>query len=155
MIVLKPTRGIIKDTCLDYDLISFILARFIKLKRKTVIRVEKSRHSFSFYCDDTKTISINTNEGTGLKFIIVTLLHEIRHYLQLRQKCGDISSVYTSFWNYYTSPEEKDARKFEKIATEICKIYQQYKIIEEKFTRYDLDSFKELYYNEKVDDNNL
>jgi Zn-dependent peptidase ImmA (M78 family) len=155
MIKFKPTAGIIKTTKLDYDLISFILSRIIKLKRRVTLRVEKSKRNYSYYYDKRKVICINTNEGTSLKFIIATLLHEVRHCMQLRQECNDIDFNYTSYWNYYTSPEEKDARRFEKLATEVCKIYKQYKIIENKFKRYDLDSFKELCYNENVDNNDL
>jgi hypothetical protein len=155
MIKFKPTAGIIKTTKLDYDLISFILSRIIKLKRRVTLRVEKSKRNYSYYYDKRKVICINTNEGTSLKFIIATLLHEVRHCMQLRQECNDIDFNYTSYWNYYTSPEEKDARRFEKLSTEVCKIYKQYKIIENKFKRYDLDSFKELCYNENVDNNDL
>jgi len=155
MIKFKPTAGIIKTTKLDYDLISFILSRIIKLKRRVTLRVERSKRNYSYYYDKRKVICINTNEGTSLKFIIATLLHEVRHCMQLRQECNDIDFNYTSYWNYYTSPEEKDARRFEKLATEVCKIYKLYKIIENKFKRYDLDSFKELCYNENVDNNDL
>jgi hypothetical protein len=155
MIKFKPTKGIIRITKLDYDLISFILSRIIKLKRRVTLRVERSKRNYSYYYDKRKVICINTNEGTSLKFIIATLLHEVRHCMQLRQECNDIDFNYTSYWNYYTSPEEKDARRFEKLATEVCKIYKLYKIIENKFKRYDLDSFKELCYNENVDNNDL
>lgn len=155
MIILKPTRGIVKITKLDYDLISFILSRFVITKQKVSIRIEKSRYSFSYYCDNRKIICVNTDEGTSLKFTINTLLHEIRHYMQMRQKCDSKDIDYTSYWSYYSSPKEKDARKFEKITAEICKIYNQYKIIEDKFKRYELDYFKELCYNEAVDSNDL
>lgn len=155
MIKLKPTNGIIKATLLDYDLISFILSRIIKLKRKITLRVERSKRKYSYYFDKRKVICINTNEGTSLKFIVSTLLHEVRHCMQLRQECNDIDFNYTSYWNYYNSPEEKDARKFEKLTTEVCRIYTLYKIIENKFKKYDLDSFKELCYTEKVDSNDL
>lgn len=155
MITLKPTNGIIKTTNLNYDLISFILSRFVVLKRKTSLRVEKSKRNYSYYCNEDKVICINTNEGTSLKFVISTLLHEIRHYMQLRQADNGIDFSYTSYWNYYSSPEEKDARKFERLAVEVCKIYKQYKIIEKKIKKYNLDSFKELYYNKKVDGNSL
>lgn len=155
MIKFKPTNGIIKITNLDYDLISFILSRFIKLKRRVTLRIERSKRSYSYYYDKRKVICINTNEGTSIRFIVSTLLHEVRHCMQLRQDCNDIEFDYTSYWNYYNSPEEKDARKFEKLATEVCKIYKQYKIIECKFKKYDLDSFKELCHNEKVDNNDL
>ena len=155
MIRFKPTLGIIKATGVDYDLVSFIFSRFIRIKRKVTLKLERSRRNYSYYYDKRKVICINTNEGTSLKFIVSTLLHEVRHCMQLRQECNDIDFNYTSYWNYYSSPEEKDARKFERLATEVCKIYKQYKIIEEKFKKYNLDSFKELCHNEKVDSNDL
>jgi hypothetical protein len=155
MIKFIPTNGIIKSTKLDFDLLSFIFSRFVKLKRKKTLRVEKSKRSYSYYYDKQKVICINTNEGTSLKFIVSTLLHEVRHCMQLREKCNEIDYNYTSYWNYYSSPEEKDARRFEKLATEVCKIYNQFKIIEGKFKKYDLDIFKELCHNEKVDSNDL
>ena len=155
MIKFEPTLGIIKATGVDYDLVSFILSRFIITKRRVTLKLERSRRSYSYYYDKRRVICININDGRSLKFIISTLLHETRHYMQLRQDCGDIDFHYTSYWNYYCSPEEKDARKFEKIATEVCKIYKQYKIIENKFKKYNLDSFTELCHNEKVDSNDL
>ena len=155
MIKFKPTNGIVKITNLDYDLFSVILSRFIKLKRRVTLRIERSKRSYSYYYDRRKVICINTNEGTSLKFIVSTLLHEVRHCMQLRQECNDIDFNYTSYWNYYSSPEEKDARKFEKLTTDVCKIYKQYKIIESKFLKYNLDSFKELCHNEEVDNNDL
>ena len=155
MIRFKPTKGIIKVTNLDYDLISFILSRVIKLNQKDTLRIERSKKSYSYYYDYQKIIYINTKEGTSLKFIINTLLHEVRHYMQFRRDYNDNDFNYTSYWNYYSSPEEKDARKFEKLATEVCKIYKQYKIIEGKFRKYDLDSFKELDHNTKIDSHEL
>lgn len=155
MIKFIPTGGIVKATGLDFALLSFIFSRFVKLKRRKTLRVERSKRSYSYYYDKRKVICINTNEGTSLKFIVATLLHEVRHCMQLREKCNEIDFNYTSYWNYYSSPEEKDARKFEKLSTEVCKIYKQYKIIESKFKKYELDSFKELCHNEKVDSNDL
>lgn len=155
MIKFKPTSGIVKVTQLDYDLISFIINRFIKLKRKVTLRIERSKRSYSYYYDKRKVICINTKEGTSLKFVISTLLHEVRHCMQLRQECKDMDFCYTSFWNYYSSPEERDARKFEKLSTEVCQIYKRYKIIEQKYKKYNLDSFKELCHNKEVDSNNL
>lgn len=153
MVKFTPTAGIVKVTGVDFNLLSFIFSRFIKLKRKKTLRVERSRQSYSYYYDKHKVICINTNEGTSLKFIVATLLHEVRHCMQLREKCNELDFNYTSYWNYYSSPEEKDARRFEKLTIEVCKIYSQYKMIENKFNKYDLDCFKELCYNKDVGDN--
>jgi hypothetical protein len=155
MIKFLPTNGIIKATGLDFDLLTFIISRFLNVKYSRALRVERSKKIYSYYCDDNKVIYINTRESTALKFIVATLLHEVRHYMQMREKCNNLDFTYTSYWNYYSSPEERDARKFERLATEVCKIYNQYRIIESKFKKYELDYFKELCYNEKVDSNDL
>ena len=110
MITFVPTNGIVKSTKLDFDLLSFVFSRFVKLKRRKTLRVERSKRSYSYYYDKRKVICINTNEGTSLKFIVATLLHEVRHCMQLREECAEIDFNYTSYWNYYSSPEEKDAR---------------------------------------------
>jgi hypothetical protein len=143
MIVLSPSQGIIKDTKLDYDLISFILSQFIIVKRKTVLRVEKCRDAYSCFFPDEKLIKIDLKQGTSLKYIISTLLHEIRHFIQVKQ-FNSLRFSYKNYDEYYNSAEERDARKFEKLTTEVCKIYNNYQIIKRKFLELDLNSFREL-----------
>lgn len=155
MIILKPTKGLVKVLDIDYDLISYIFNKFIIVKKTTVLKIERSKYKYSFYCDDRKIIGIYTAGGVSLKFIISTLLHEIRHVLQIMQKHNNLDYTYTSYWKYYNSPEEKDARKFERLTAEVVRIYKSHKIIEEKIKKYKLDSFTELWYNEKVDSNDL
>jgi hypothetical protein len=59
---------------------------------------------------------------------------------------------YDNYIEYYTSPEEKDARNFEKLATEVCHIYRCYKKINEKISLFEMDSPKEPWYNKGVED---
>ena len=148
MLVLKPSAGILKATNLDFKLINFILSGFFKVKWRTPIKVEKCRNNWSGYWPDDKIIRIDLKQGTSLKYIIATLLHEIRHVKQVKEIKG-IRFNYSNYTEYYNSPEEKDARKFEKLAVDVCKIYDSYKSIEEKYAKFNFDSFKELIDNNK------
>jgi hypothetical protein len=148
MLVLKPSSGIVKATKLDFNLINFILSQFLKVKWRTPIKVEKCRDNWSAYWPDDKIIRIDLKQGTSLKYIITTLLHEIRHVKQVKEIKG-IRFNYSNYTEYYNSPEEKDARKFENLAVNVCKIYDSYKGIEEKYAKFNFDSFKELIDNNK------
>lgn len=148
MLVLKPSVGIIKATKLDFSLINFILNHFLKVKWRTPIKVEKCRNNWSGYWPDEKLIRIDLKQGTSLKYIIATLLHEIRHVKQVKEVKG-IRFNYSNYTEYYNSPEEKDARKFEKLTSDVCKIYNSFKCIEEKYAKFNFDSFQELNDNNK------
>lgn len=155
MIILNPTNGLINSTKIDYDLVTFILSRFVRLVKRATIRVERSKKNYSYYDDGCRSIFIDIKKDCSLKYIISTILHEVRHFMQLRQKNNNLNYEYSSYNNYYSSPEEKDARKYEKVATEVCRIYKQHKRIEEKFKKYNMDSFKELLYNKEVNNDCL
>jgi hypothetical protein len=148
MLVLKPSTGIVKATQLDFNLINFILNRFIKVKWRTPIKVEKCRDDWSAYWPDSKVIKIDIKQGTSLKYIITTLLHEIRHVKQVKE-IKSIRFNYDTYNEYYNSAEERDARKFEKLTTDVCRIYNSYKNIEAKYEKFNFSSFKELTDNKK------
>lgn len=148
MLILIPSKTIVKSTKIDFNLLNFILNRFLNIKRRTYIKVEKSRSGWSAYWPDEKIIRIDLGQGTMLKYIIATLLHEIRHIKQVAV-IKDISFDYQSYNEYYNSPEEKDARKFEKLTSDVCIIYKSYKKIEEKYNQFNFRCFKELTYNIK------
>lgn len=146
MIELKPSKAIVAETNLDFNLISYILSRFIQTKRKIKLKIYKSNSYFSAFYVGKNVIRINLKENNTLKYYISTLLHEIRHYLQVKNVSNKILFQYANYIEYFTSPEEKDARKFEKLAADVCKIYNCYKKIDEKILKFNLDSFKELEY---------
>lgn len=148
MLVLKPSPGIAKATKLDFNLINFILNRFLKVKWRTPIKVQICKQHWSEYWSDEKIIKIDIKQGTSLKYIISTLLHEIRHVKQVKE-VKNIRFDYENYNEYYNSPEEKDARQYEKLAADVCRIYNGYKSIEEKYAKFKFDSFKELIYNNK------
>jgi Zn-dependent peptidase ImmA (M78 family) len=133
MIVFKPSKGIAKETDINFHALSTIFSHIIKLKRKITFKVVKSRMAYSFYSHDTRTIALNLNAHKSKKGLICTITHEIRHYLQKRTLGTKMSyGPYKSYNNYYTSPEEKDARKFEKICNEIYATYKNLDEVEKK-----------------------
>ena len=146
MIILQPSAGFVKATGLDFKLLTFILSRFIKIHSRAVIRIHKSKQDWSEFWPDDKIINIDLKQGTSLRYVVSTLLHELRHYNQVKV-FKSIRFNYSTYNEYYNSAEERDARKFEKLATDVCKIYNGYKSIEEKFKKFKFDSFKELRYN--------
>lgn len=143
MLTLTPSTRVIRATKLDFGLISFILSRFLKAGAPMLIKVERCRSDWSGYWPDSKVIRIDLKQGTSLKYIISTLLHEIRHVTQIKQ-IKDMHFNYENYNEYYNSPEERDARKFEKLTVDVCRIYNSYKGIEEKYSKFSLNSFKEL-----------
>jgi hypothetical protein len=157
MIKFNPSKGVIDATGIDFDLLSFILARVFPAKFTRTLRVEKARNNnnYSGYYPDTKIIRLFLRENRSLRYVIATILHELRHYFQIREYEEVLELTYESYQEYYNSPEEIDARKFEKLTGDICKIYRAYKSIEEKIKYLGIDSFKELGYNLGVDSNKL
>lgn len=147
MIELIPSKSVLDETLIDYNLLSYIVSRFIPLKKKTQIRVYKSNSNFSAFYVNDNTIRIDLKEGKSLKYIVSVILHEIRHFVQIKKVKRKLFFNYKNYKEYYTSPEEKDARKFEKLTTEVCHIYQNYLKIAAKISNLNLDSFKELEYN--------
>jgi hypothetical protein len=60
---------------------------------------------------------------------------------------------YDSYKDYYSAPEEIDARKYEILKKEICTIYNAYKKLHQKIISNQLDSLKELQYNIEKNEN--
>lgn len=154
MIILQPSAGFVKATELDFKLLTFILSRFIRTRSRVVVKIHKSKERWSEFWPESKVIKIDLKQGTSLKYVVATLLHELRHYNQVRV-FKSIRFNYDTYNEYYNSAEERDARKFEKLATDVCRIYNSYKSIEGKFIKFKFDSWKELGYTLGVDSNKL
>ena len=135
--------GLIRDTKLDYDLISLIISRITNVKKNTYIRLIKTKGHFSYYCEDSKTIAIDLKQGNNLREIVKTILHEIRHLIQTKQFKITYTD-YSTYKEYYNTPEEIDARNYEKLGSIVCKLYKQYKELDQKYDKLKLDKFNEL-----------
>lgn len=146
MITLQPSRRLIQATNLDFNLLTSIINTIIKHDTHFTLKCVRYKRCYSDILFKTKTIRLSIREQHDIKYYIGTILHEIRHYIQYLKYQDKLTFNYNDYNEYYYSPEERDARKFETIATEVCKIYQSYIKISEKFKKYNLNELKELDY---------
>ena len=93
--------------------------------------MDRPSRSFRHY-----TMELDT-EGTR-RYVFVSILHELRHAFQEYIFKFTTIARFASYNAYYNSKEEKDARKQEKLTTEVMKIYDTFKKAEEKFERFNL-----------------
>jgi len=143
MIVLIPSKRVAKDTGIDFDLVNTILNTIIptcKNKNIRVIKAHKKAGFSAFYPDDNK-IAMQYDSQSSLNYIIGTILHEVRHSIQ-SEKFNNLEFVYKNYQEYYNSPEEKDARNFEKLSMQFCSVYRNFVKLKEKFIKNKLNSFE-------------
>ena len=145
MIKFFPSIRVQKDTGLDFDLLGNICSEIFNRGFKKNItfwcKVHKSRQegtSTVEKLDEKCLYLINLDIHPDRRYIIGTILHELRHAFQLGIFKYNVIARFSSYNAYYKSTEEKDARKQEKLVTEIVKIYDNYKKAEEKFKRFNL-----------------
>tara|TARA_R100001163_G_scaffold63494_1_gene55553 strand:+ start:1036 stop:1488 length:453 start_codon:yes stop_codon:yes gene_type:complete len=146
MINFYPTKRILKETKLDFELLGKICTNIFengfdkkinieckvwKSKIKEQSTMERTSKSKRLY-----TMELDTNGNK--RYIIGSILHELRHAFQ--EYVFDFTAVarFTSYNAYYNSKEERDARKQEKLTTEVMKIYDTFKKAQEKFERFNL-----------------
>ena len=72
------------------------------------------------------------------RYVFGSILHELRHAFQEYVFNFTTVARFASYNAYYNSKEEKDARKQEKLTTEVMSIYDSFKKAEEKFERFNL-----------------
>jgi len=145
MIKFFPSRRVQKDTGLDFDLLGNICSEiFNKGFKKNITlwcKIHKSRQpetSTVEKLDEKCLYQINLDIEGEKRYFIGTILHELRHAFQLGIFKYNVVARFSSYKAYYNSTEEKDARKQEKLTSEIVKIYDNYKKAEEKFKRFNL-----------------
>lgn len=151
MIKFKASPSIQRITGIDYNLLSNVLAYAFPTKQNVVLKVEKARrgNAYSAYYPLNKTIRlyIPPDKSPTLRYTVSTILHETRHYFHFKLFPNNMRCDYSSHAEYYNSPEERDARKTEKLTTEICNIYSNIVKLQKKIQALNLNTFKELEYN--------
>ncbi len=150
MILLEPSQGIKKDTKLDYNLLGKILTTLLEYNHKKKInlnvKVHKSRIPRTSYCHQkTKRnyiISLDINNNNK-RYIFSSLLDELRHCIQFNLFGYWNHVVHFKTWReYYYSKEEMDARKMERLTTELIKIYDSFTKVNDKFKDLELSKLK-------------
>lgn len=144
MIKLIPSAGIVKDTKIDFDLLSFIISRFFLPKKRIILKVHKTKLDYSFFCSYDSMIGLNLKYNKTLSQTVKTILHELRHYIQTKHFQIEFEEYDNKYYVYYNSAEERDARMYEKLTKEVCQIYKSYKNIDKKIKDLKLENFNEL-----------
>jgi ABC-type uncharacterized transport system substrate-binding protein len=89
-------------------------------------------------------IGIDLKSNKTLLQTVKTILHELRHYIQTKHFKIEFEEYDDKYYVYYNSAEEKDARAYEKLASEVCRIYKSYTSINKKIIDLKLENFNEL-----------
>ena len=142
MIRFFPSIRIKKETEIDFELLGNICTgvfeKGFKRKINVYCKVWKSREKETSMMELTKgrsrfTMHLDT-EGNR-RYVFGSILHELRHAFQEYVFKFSTIARFTSYNAYYKSLEERDARKQEKLTSEIIKIHDNFKEAEEKFKR--------------------
>ena len=145
MIKFYPSKRIIKETKLDFELLgkicTDIFERGFDKKINIECKVWKSKVKEQSTMERTKgrchyLMDLDT-EGNR-RYVFGSILHELRHAFQEYVFNFTTVARFASYNAYYNSKEEKDARKQEKLTTEVMSIYDSFKKAEEKFERFNL-----------------
>ena len=145
MIRFLPSRRVQKDTNLDFELLGNICSEiFIKGFKKHLtffVKIHKSRDkrtSTLEQLDEKCLYQINLDIKGNKRYIIGCILHELRHAFQQSLFKYEVVARFSSYTAYYNSTEERDARKQEKLTSEILNIYDNYQKAQDKFKRFNL-----------------
>ena len=145
MIRFYPSKRIKKETDIDFELLGKICTDIFEKGFGRKINIEckvwKSRVKEQSTMERTKgrchyVMDLDT-EGNR-RYVFGSILHELRHAFQEYVFNFTTVARFASYNAYYNSKEEKDARKQERLTTEIMKIYDTFKKAEEKFERFNL-----------------
>jgi len=148
MIILEPSRTIKQSTKLDFNLFSQLLTTMLEKNHKRkidiVAKVHKSRTPGASYCmpeeeDHEFTIQLDLS-NTKRRYIVSSLLHEVRHCIQknLFNSWPEYTAMKT--WkDYYLAKEEVDARKMERLTTQFLKAYDSMEEMGKMFTKLKLN----------------
>ncbi len=145
MIRFFPSKRIKRETDIDFELLgkicTDIFERGFGRKINIECKVWKSKVKEQSTMERTKgrchyVMDLDT-EGNR-RYVFGSILHELRHAFQEYVFNFTTVARFASYNAYYNSKEEKDARKQERLTTEIMKIYDTFKKAEEKFKRFNL-----------------
>ena len=145
MIRFFPSKRIKKETDIDFELLgkicTDIFERGFGRKINIECKVWKSKVKEQSTMERTKgrchyVMDLDT-EGNR-RYVFGSILHELRHAFQEYVFNFTTVARFASYNAYYNSKEERDARKQEKLTTEVMKIYDNFKKAERKFKRFNL-----------------
>jgi len=148
MILLNPSRTIQQQTNIDFDLLSQLLTTVLeknhKRKINIVARVYKSKITGASFCcyEDGYNflIELDTSKRNP-RYLFSSILHELRHCIQKNLFNYSLDTDNMKTWRaYWFSREEIDARKMERLTTQVLKSYNSMVEIGNLFTKLNLNT---------------
>tara|TARA_R110001606_G_scaffold97531_1_gene215454 strand:+ start:94 stop:546 length:453 start_codon:yes stop_codon:yes gene_type:complete len=147
MIILDPSVGVKQLTNLDFNLLSKLITLMLETNHKQRInitaKIHKSRIKGTSLCQHVNgrefLINLDTS-NTKKRYLISSILHEVRHCIQknIFGYWPDTHNMKT--WrDYWYSKEEIDARKMEKLTTQMIKSYDSMVKMSEQFKELNLN----------------
>lgn len=154
MITLKPSKVVQKQ----YDDVDFValslaftsaLAMIYGRDFRATIHIRKSK-TWDYYKFGFNEISVCFDANQGGDQLIKTIIHELRHWQQDKifkiSLTGEMYNCAT-YSKYYNSLVEVDARHFQKVETEVIKIYRLLISLSEKNTQH---KFEKMYRRDEI-----
>ena len=145
MIRFFPSKRVEKETGIDFEVLgkicTDIFERGFDKKINIECKVWKSKVKEQSTMERTKGrchYLMDLDTDGSRRYVFGSILHELRHAFQEYVFNFTTVARFASYSAYYNSKEEKDARKQEKLTTEVMKIYDSFKKAEEKFERFNL-----------------
>ena len=150
MIILDPSVGVKQLTNLDFNLLSKLITLMLETNHKQRIninaKIHKSRIKGTSLCQHVNgrefLINLDTS-NTKKRYLISSILHEVRHCIQknIFGYWPDTHNMKT--WrDYWYSKEEIDARKMEKLTTQMIKSYDSMVKMSEQFKELNLNKIR-------------
>jgi len=145
MIRFFPSNRIKKETEIDFEVLGKICTdvfeKGFKRKINVYCKVWKSREKETSSMEQikgrTQYIMHLDTEGNR-RYVFGSILHELRHAFQEYLFKFTTIARFASYNAYYKSLEERDARKQEKLTSEIINIHDNFKKAEQKFKNFNL-----------------
>ena len=145
MIRFFPSKRVEKETGIDFEVLgkicTDIFERGFDKKINIECKVWKSKVKEQSTMERTKGrchYLMDLDTDGSRRYVFGSILHELRHAFQEYVFNFTTVARFASYSAYYNSKEEKDARKQEKLTTEVMSIYDSFKKAEEKFERFNL-----------------
>ena len=147
MILLEPSRTIKQQTNIDFDLLSQLLTTVLeknhKRKINIVARVHKSKIAGTSFCHHEDgynfLIQLDTSKRKP-RYLFGSILHELRHCIQKNLfNYWPLTANMKTWKDYWFSREEIDARKMERLTTQVMKSYNSMVEMGNLFTKLNLN----------------
>jgi|18_taG_2_1085343.scaffolds.fasta_scaffold03134_6 helix-turn-helix protein len=152
MILLAPSRTVKKETNIDYNVLGKILTTVLEHNHKKKIhlniKIYKSKDSGTSSCYQlTKrnyVVHLDTSRDK-YTWLFGSLLHELRHCIQYNLFGFWNHKVHFSTWSdYFYSKEEVDARKMERLTSQIIRCYESFTKLNKQFRDFELGKLGKL-----------